>query len=122
MRDDQLRFGVGVDEPVQAVGDRRQAATPVDQDRHATLRGDREDGREPLVVEQELLRPGMQLDAAGTAVEAALGLLDRSFREVEPDERDQASVRPLREGERTVVRSAKSRLPVGLVEAEDVAP
>jgi len=51
VRDDQLRLRVRVDEPVQAVGDRRQAATAVNQDRYAPLGGDREDGREPLVVE-----------------------------------------------------------------------
>ena len=103
VRDDQLRVRVRVDEPVQAVRDRRQAAPAVDQDRHAPLGGDREDRREPLVVEQELLRARVQLDAAGAAVEAALGLLDRRLREVEPDERDEAPARPLREGERAVV-------------------
>ena len=35
--DDQLRLGVAVDEPREVVGDRRQAAAAVDQDRHAPL-------------------------------------------------------------------------------------
>jgi hypothetical protein len=48
--DDQLRAGVALDEPVQVVGDRRQAAPAVDQDRHTALGGELEDRRQPLVV------------------------------------------------------------------------
>jgi hypothetical protein len=61
----------------------------VDQDRDAPLGRDREDGREALVVEQELLRTRMELDPPGAEVEAALGLLDRLLAEVEADEGDQ---------------------------------
>ena len=100
------------------VGDRRQTTAAVDQDRHAPLGGKLEDRREPLVVQQELLRPRMQLDAARAGVEAARRLLDRALREVEPDERDEPALRALRVGERAVVRGAEARVPVGLVEAE----
>ena len=60
----------------------------------------------------------MQLDPAGAAVEAAGCLLDRALAEVEPDERDQPPAGALRELERPVVRRAKGRVAVGLVEAE----
>ena len=122
VRDDQLRVRVRVDETVQAVGDRRQAAPAVDEDRHAPLRGDREHGREPVVVEQELLRPRVQLDAARAEVEAPLRLSDRILGEVEADEGDHPAVRPLGERERPVVAGAESGVPVGLVQAEEEAP
>ena len=73
--------------------DRRQPAPAVDEDRDAPLRRDREDRREPLVVQLELLRARMQLDSACAEVEAALGLLDRAVGQVEPDERDQPALR-----------------------------
>ena len=74
--------------------------------------------REPLVVEQELLRAGVQLDPAGAAVEAAHRLLDRALGQVEPDERDEPAVALLCERERAVVRRPEAGMPVGLVEAE----
>ena len=89
VRDDQLRL-VGVHQARERVRDRRQAAAAVDQDRHLALGGQLEDGREPVVVEQELLGPRVELDPAGAEVEAARRLLDRALREVEPDERDEA--------------------------------
>ena len=52
-----------------------------------------EDRREPLVVEQELLRPRVQLDPAGAEVEAAHRLLDRALGQVEPDEGDELAAR-----------------------------
>ena len=57
VRDDQLRLRIAVDEASEVVGDRRQSAAAVDQDRHAALGGDREDRSQPLVVEHEALRP-----------------------------------------------------------------
>ena len=102
----------------EPLGDRRQAAAAVDQDRHAALGGQLEDGREPLVVQQELLRPRVQLDPARAGVEAARRLVDRALREVEPDERDEAALGARRVVERAVVRGAKAGMAVGLVEAE----
>ena len=55
--DDQLRVRIAVDEAREVVRDRRQSAPAVDQDRDAALGGDREDRRQPLVVEHEALRP-----------------------------------------------------------------
>ena len=78
-------------------------------------------GREPLVVEQELLRARMELDAAGAQVEAAPRLLDRPLVEREPDERDHPAVRALRERERAVVAGGEAGMPVGLVQAEHEA-
>ena len=122
VRDDQLRFGIGVNEPREVVGDWREPAPAVDQDRHAPLRREREHRRQALVVEQEPLRPRMQLDPARACVEAAGRLLDRLFGEVEPHERNQASLRALRVGECAVVRGAERRVPVGLVHAEHECP
>ena len=55
VRDDQLRL-VARRQARELVRDRRQAAAAVDQDRHVAVGGELEDRREPLVVEQELLR------------------------------------------------------------------
>ena len=117
--EDQLRPRVRVDEAVRApsaIGGRPRPAwirigTP-------PLRRQLEDRREPLVVEQELLRPRMQLDPARAEVEAAARLLDRPLVEREAHERDQPAVRARRELERAVVAGAEARVPVGLVEAE----
>jgi len=72
--------------------DRRQAASGVDEDRNAALCREREDGCEPLVVEQELLGARMKLDPAGAEIEAAARLLDRPLVEREPHEWDEAAV------------------------------
>ena len=110
-------------QPAQAGGDRRQPATAVDQDRHAPLGRDREHRREPLVVEQEALRPRVELDPARAELEAALrassiGLSDRSSR-------TNGISRPsdsLGRGERAVVRRPEPGMPVGLVHAEHERP
>src|SRR4051794_8249067 len=121
MRDDQLRAGIVVDETPQPVCDRRQAAASVDQDRHPPLGGKLEDRTEPVVRGIELLRTWMELDPARAEVEAACRLLDRLLLQVEPDERDDATLRAGCERERPVVRGPKGRVPVGLVEAEHEA-
>ena len=90
----------------------------MDQDRHAALGRELEHRREPLVGQLELLCARVQLDSACARVEAARGLGDRILGQVEPDERDEAPVRALREGQRAVVRGAEGRVAVGLVEAE----
>ena len=87
------------------IGTRRSAAS-------------RKTGCEPLVVQEELLGPRVQLDPARAAVEAALGLRDRVLREVEPDERDQDPARALGCLERPVVRGPERGMAVGLVQAE----
>ena len=115
--DDQLGV-VALDELGQAVGDRRQAAAAVDQDRDAAVGRELEHRREPLVVQVELLRARVQLDPACAGVEAASRLGDRLLGQVEPHERHEAPVRALGEGQRPVVRGAEGRVPVGLVEAE----
>ena len=107
-----------VDEALEPRRDRRQAAAGVDEDRDAALGREREDGREPLVVEQELLGARMELDPAGAEVEAAARLLDRPLVEREPHERDEAALRARGELERPVVAGAEAGMPVGLVEAE----
>ena len=72
--------------------DRRQSAARVDEDRDVALGCEREHGDEPLVLGQELLRARMELDPAGAEVEATRGFLHWPFVEVEPNERNQASV------------------------------
>jgi hypothetical protein len=63
----------------------------------------------------------VQLDAARSQVETAFGLADRVFRQVEPDERDEAALGALAVLEGPVVRRAEARVPVGLVHAEHEA-
>ena len=89
--EDQLRAGMVVDELLEPGGDRRQAASGVNEDRHAALGREREDRHEALVLGNELLRARMELDAAGAEVEAARRLLERPLVEVEPHERDEAA-------------------------------
>ena len=101
-------FGIGLDEPREVVGDRRQPAPAVDQDRDAPLGGQREHRSEPLVVQQEALGPRVELDPARSAVEGARRLFDRLFAQVEPHERDQPAAGALRERERPVVRGAEA--------------
>ena len=121
VRDDELRVRIAVDEAGEMVGDRRQSAPAVDEDRDAPLGRDREDGSQSLVVEHEALCPRVELDPARAEVEAALGLLDRALRQVEPDERDQPSLGALCVLERAVVRRSERRVTVGLVHAEHEA-
>jgi hypothetical protein len=116
--DDQLRLGVGVHEAHEMVGDRREAATAVNEDRHAPVGGQGEHGCETLVVQEEALRARVQLDAAGAEVETARRLVDRILREIEANEGDEHAARAVGGGERAVVRGSKSRLAVGLVHTE----
>ena len=81
-----------VDDPMEVVGDRRQPSPAVDQDRHASLRRQREDRLESLVVQEELLGPRVQLDPPGAEIEAAGRLLDRLLAQVEPHEGDEHPV------------------------------
>ena len=114
VRDDEGRIREALVEPGQVVGDRRQAAPAVDQDRHASLRRQREHRREPLVVQREALRPRVELDPARAGVEAALRLGDRLLGQVEADERDESTLGALGVRERPVVRRAERGMAVGL--------
>ncbi len=118
MRDDERRFWVEVVQPPKVFGNRRQAAPAVDEDRHAALGGECEDGLEPLVVEQEALRPGVELDPARAVVERAGRFFDRLLGEIEAHEGHEEAARALGSCERAVVGSPERRLPVGLVHAE----
>ena len=92
VRDDELRVRIAIDYPRQVVRDRRQAAAAVDEDRDLPVGGELEDRGEALVVQQELLRPGMELDSLGAAVEHPCRLADRILREIQADEGDHPSV------------------------------
>jgi hypothetical protein len=118
VRDDQLRPGVRLDESVEVVGDRRQPASAVDQDRDSPFGRELEDRREPLVVQEKPLRARMELDPARPGIETPTGLFDRLLAKVEPNERDQAALRAPRVLEAPVVRGAERRVPVRLVQAE----
>ena len=87
--DDQLRLRIRVDETPEVVGDRRQAAPAVNEDRNPPLGRQLEHRRQSLVVQEKALGARMELDAAGAEVEAPLRLGDRVLSQVEPDERDQ---------------------------------
>ena len=50
VRDDELDALVAPDEGLEILGDRRQSAAAVDEDRDASLDGEREDRLEPLVA------------------------------------------------------------------------
>ena len=86
MGDDQCRRRVAFDERGEAVGDRRQSPPAMDQDRHPAGRGELEDGPQTLVGGSEALRARVQLDPAGTGVEAAYRLLERALVEIEANE------------------------------------
>ena len=64
VREDQHRAGVAQREVGEPVGERRQPAPGVDQDRHARLFGELEDVVEVAAVEDEVLRARVELDAA----------------------------------------------------------
>jgi hypothetical protein len=100
------------------VGDRRQAASAVDENRDAPLGRERKDRSQPLVVEEKALGSGVQLDSARATVEAARRLLDGPLGEIEADERNQDSAGLLRCRQRAVVRSPEGGLAVGFVQAE----
>ena len=116
--DDQLRLRIRVGEAPEVVGDRRQAAPAVNEDRNLPLGRQLEDRRQSLVVQEEALGARMELDAAGAEVEAPFRLGDRILTQVEPDERDQPSFGALRVLERAVVRRSEAGMAVGLVHAE----
>ena len=121
MGDDQPRLRVAVDHAREIIGDRRQPAATVDQHRHVSVGRELEDRREALVVQQKLLRAGVQLDALRAQVEAALRLADRVLGQVEANKGDQLPVRALGICQRPVVARAEARMPVGLVQAEHEA-
>ena len=103
----------------EAVRDRRQPAPAVDQDRHVTLRGEREHRLEPRVVGEEALGARMELDPARAGVE-------RSARPPRSASRSGRAARTARASPSeaaacTSVRSLaaeKRGMAVGLVEAE----
>jgi len=82
VREDELHSRMRVDHPLEPLRNRWQAAAGVDEDRHAALGREREDGDEPLVLGHELLCTRMELDPTSAEVETALRLLDRSFVQV----------------------------------------
>src|SRR6185295_18074916 len=100
------------------LGDRREPAAAMDENRHPPLGGEGEDGGEPRVVEPKGLSPWVELDPARARIQRAGRFLDRLLREVEPGERDEYAARFPRRLERAVVGRPEGRLTVGLVQAE----
>ncbi len=82
--DHELHARVALDQRGEVIGDRRQPAAAVDQDRHVPREGQLEHGLETLVADRELLCARMELDAPRAAIEAADRLLDGAVLEVEP--------------------------------------
>ena len=101
---------------------RRQPAAGVDQHGQAPLPGQGEDGLEATVVDAERLRARVQLDAACTQRQAALGLAQRilALVEAQPHEREEPLGLLGGPAQDAVVRCAVGRLAVRLVESEDV--
>ena len=118
VRDDQLRLRIGLDELLEVLGDRRKPSPAVNEDWHASLGCEREDGSQAVVVEVEPLRAGMELDPSRPAIEAPRRLLDRLLGEIESREGDENAAGLFRRLERAVVRRPEGRLAIGLVEAE----
>ena len=112
---------MAVDDAGEVVGDRRQSTPTVNQHRDRPLGRQLENRRQTLVVEQELLGTGMELDAAGAEIETARRLVDRILGEVEPDERDQPTGGAFGERQRPVVAGTEARMAVRLVQAENEA-
>jgi hypothetical protein len=75
-------------------------------------------GGRPRVGGGESLRARVQLDPARPGIEAAAGLVERRFVQVEAHEGDQAALASLGERERAVVRRREAWMTVVLVEAE----
>src|SRR5450830_19466 len=121
MSDYQLGKRVALDKMRQMVCYVRQASAAMDEHRHSSLRRQRHDRLESRVVDVKPLRAGMELDPACPQVEAALRLLERRFVEIEAHEGDQPALRSLGVGKRAIVRLAKGRVPIWLVEREDEA-
>ena len=118
VRQDELGLRVVLDEVLEVLRDRRQAAPGMDQDRHAPLGGEPEHRIEPALAEIEFLCPRVQLDPLRPVVEAAGGLGDRIGGQVEPAEGDERAVRGRRPLEHAVVRHPVGREAVGIVERE----
>jgi len=74
VRKDQHRLRVSHCQRNQAVGQRWQATTCVDQDRHVRAFGEPEHVIHLAPVKDEVLRSRMQLYPAGTRLQAALAL------------------------------------------------
>ena len=94
--DDQLDALVPADERLQVLGDRRQPAAAVDQDRHGALDREREDRPERSSSRANACDRGCELDPACAEVEDARRLLERPLGEVEPHERDETAAGALR--------------------------
>ena len=77
MGDDQADPGVTLDERGEIAGDGWEPAASVDQDRNVPLTCERENRRDALVPDREALRPRMQFDPPGAAVEATDGFVER---------------------------------------------
>ncbi len=116
--EDQHDLGVAQRELGEPLGDRRQAAAGVDQDRHARLFGDLEDPLQLVAVEGELLGARVQLDPAGAGGEAALGLGNRAVEGVEAAEGNQTSVAFARPREHAIVGHAVGGAALGVVQRE----
>ena len=118
VRQDQHDAGVAKREVGEPLGERRQAATGVDQDRHLRLFGQREDLVEVAAVEDEVLRARVQLDALRPAREGALGLGTRAFGGVQAAERDEPAIAFAGPLQHAIVGEAVGGLALRVVERE----
>ena len=122
VREDQDGAGMAQGEVDEALGERRQAASGVDQDRHAGALGEAEHAVHLLAVEHEVLGSRVQLDAARAGRQAAFALGERVFGRVEPAERHQPPVAFARPREHAVVGQAVGGVALGVVQREHARP
>ena len=119
VREDQRRSGMAQGEFGEPVGERRQPAPGVDQDRHGGPFGEREHAVHLLAVEPKCLRPRMQLDPVRARRKATLGLVDRVFGGIEPAERNQPLSAFGGPAEHAVVGNAIGGMARGVVQRKD---
>ena len=118
VRQDQHRLGMAQRELHEAVGERRQPAPGVDEDRNARTFRQAEHVAHLAAVEHEVLRPWVELDAARSRLQAALALGERAFGGVQATERHQPPAALARPLQHTIVGHAIGRAALGVVQRE----
>ena len=117
VRQYELGLRVVLDEVLEVLRDRRQAAPGMDQDRHAPFRREPEHRIELALAEIEFLGPGVELDPPRPG-RGSGRLGDRLGGQVEPAEGDERAVRRRGPLQDAVVGDPVGREAVGIVQGE----
>ena len=102
----------------ESLRQRGQAASGVDQDRHARVFGEREHAVHVRPVEHEVLGSGVELDAARAGGQAALALGERALGRVQAAERRQPLFAFAGPRQHAVVGHAVGGVALGVVQGE----